>query len=218
MTEPSSASDQSRVFTADFFGRADSMPDSVFYRPTRFVNHIDDAAIEAVSAFYAELGTSGRILDLMSSWVSHLPAKPQHLCVLGLNRDELEANPLADRVVVHDLNEDPALPFEAAEFDLAVCCASVDYLVRPLEVFAQVARALKPSSAFACTFSNRCFPTKAVRGWLHATDEQRCEIVQQYFAMSGAFEPAQVEVRVPPGAGSDPLYAVWARTLSGVDH
>ena len=212
MTEGSSASNQSTTFTAEFFERADSMPDSVFYRPTRFVNHIDDVAIAAVSAFYAELGTDARVLDLMSSWVSHLPAKPEHLCVLGLNREELEANPFADRVVIHDLNDDPVLPIQDAEFDVALCCASVDYLVNPLEVFAEVARVLAPGSVFACTFSNRCFPTKAVRGWLQATDDQRCEIVRSYFAGCQAYGPAHVEARVPPGTGSDPLYAVWART------
>ena len=134
------------------------------------MTHIDDGAIAAVGALYDELGRAsgaGEVLDLMSSWVSHFEEPPRRLTVLGMNDDELAANPQAQARVVHDLNADPRLPFADDSFDAAVCCVSVDYLVRPVEVFAEVARVVRPGGPFVCTFSNRCFPTKAIRGWLH---------------------------------------------------
>ncbi len=77
---------------------------------------------------------------------------------------------MADERVVHDLNADPTLPFADESFDDVVCCVSVDYLTRPVEVFADVARVLRPGGRFVTTFSNRCFPTKAIRGWLANDD------------------------------------------------
>lgn len=198
-------------FPPGFFDRADAAPDAAFYGPPRFVTHLDDHAIAAVGDLYAELGVSGRVLDLMSSWVSHLPARPEHLTVLGMNRAELEANPMADAVVVHDLNADPTLPFDDAAFDDALCCVSIDYLTRPLEVLAETARVLRPGGRVVITFSNRCFPTKAIRGWLATDDAGHVALVRHYLTLTGGFEPPVDEVRVPPGRGHDPLYAVWAR-------
>ena len=107
-----------------------------------------------------------------------------------MNAAELAANPAAAATVVHDLNADPRLPFPDGSFDAAVCCVSVDYLVRPLEVFADVARVVRPGGPFVATFSNRCFPTKAIRGWLLTTDEQHCEIVTEYFRRAGGWDDA----------------------------
>jgi len=121
----------------------------------------------------------------------------------------------AAATVVHDLNADPRLPFGDASFDAAVCCVSVDYLTRPVEVFADVARVLKPSAPFITTFSNRCFPTKAIRGWLEATDEQHCEIVADYFRLAGAWEEPIIERRSPLFQFGDPLFAVWAHRAAG---
>src|SRR4051794_35672589 len=171
-------------FPPRFFERVDPGGDNDFYSSPRLVTHIDEGAIAAVGALYEELGVDGEVLDLMSSWVSHFQAPPRHLTVLGMNRDELDANPQAHTRVLHDLNADPALPFADDSFDDAVCCVSVDYLVRPLEVFTDVARVLRPGGRFVCTFSNRCFPTKAILGWLYADDNQRCEIVASYFRLS----------------------------------
>ena len=199
------------TFPAGFFDRADPGDDAGFYALPRFVTHIDDRAIAAVGRLYAELGVSGRVLDLMSSWVSHFETPPAHLTVLGMNAAELAANPQAAVTVVHDLNAEPRLPFGSASFDAAVCCVSVDYLIRPVEVFAEVARTLRPGGPFVCTFSNRCFPTKTIRGWLASTDEQHCEIVAHYFRATGAFDEPAVERRTPPTHFGDPLYAVWAR-------
>lgn len=201
-------------FPAGFFDRADPSDDAIFYGPPRLVTHIDDHAIAAVGAFYARLGVEGRVLDLMSSWVSHLPEQPEHLTVLGMNASELEANPMADERVIHDLNTDPGLPFPDGAFDAVVCTVSVDYLTRPIEVFSDIARVLTGGGWVACTFSNRCFPTKAIRGWLATDDAGHTAIVQRYFALAGGFGTPTAETLIPPGMGVDPLYAVWARSTS----
>jgi SAM-dependent methyltransferase len=198
------------VFPSGFFDRADERDDAVFYGAPRLVHHIDDAAVAAVTAYYGEVGVAGDVLDLMSSWVSHFTAAPAALTVLGMNAVELHANPQATDRVVHDLNADPSLPFDDASFDAAVCCVSVDYLVRPVEVFREVARVLERSAPFVCTFSNRCFPTKAIRGWLATDDATHCRIVSEYFRLAGCWTEPVVQRRTPPEHRGDPLYAVWA--------
>ena len=197
-------------FAPGFFDRADPTPDADFYRPPRFVTHIDDAAIAAVGHLYAELGLSGEILDLMGSWVSHFRVAPTALTVLGMNAEELRANRQATAAVVHDLNTVPRLPFASSSFDAVVCCVSVDYLTRPVEVFTEVARALRPGSPFVTTFSNRCFPTKAIRGWLHSSDDAHLEIVSEYFRRSNGWTEPIAQRRTPADHRGDPLYAVWA--------
>ena len=192
-----------------FFERADEQPDAEFYAVDRLVTHIDDGAIAAVGDLYAELGLGGDVLDLCSSWVSHFTSPPHRLVALGMNDAELAANHAATERVVHDLNEDPWLPFPSASFDAVTCCVSVDYLTRPLEVFAEVARVLRLGGPFVCTFSNRCFPTKAIRGWLTTDDAGHAEIVRAYFEATPGFGAAAAQHR-NPGARGDPLYAVWA--------
>lgn len=202
-------------FPLGFFDRSDSSDDAIFYRPERLLTHIDDGAIAAVGALYEELRIDGEVLDLMSSWVSHFVSVPKRLTVLGMNETELSANPLADQPVVHDLNRSPGLPFADRSFDDVVCCVSVDYLVQPLDVFAEVRRVLRPGGRFVCTFSNRCFPTKAIQGWLMLDDRQRMDLVGLYFELAGGFDPAVKDVRLP-GMQRDPLLAVWA-TVTGAD-
>lgn len=201
-------------FPPGFFDRADPSPDAVFYEPDRFVTHIDAGAIAAVTELYCELGVGGTVLDLCASWVSHLDPRPDHLVALGMNERELRANPAAHEWLVHDLNEHPELPFDDAAFDAITCCVSIDYLVRPLEVFAEAARVLRPGGVFVCTFSNRCFPTKAIRGWLATDDRGHVTIVSTYFELTPGFDPPVAEHR-NPGRPGDPLYGVWAhRTAS----
>lgn len=202
-------------FSPEFFERADPGPDPDFYSWPRLVTHIDDEAIAAVGVLYDEIGVTGEVLDLMSSWVSHFRTPPAHLTVLGMNPQELEANRMAGARVVHDLNADPKLPFAEGSFDAAVCCVSVDYLTRPVEVFAEVARVVRPGGPFICTFSNRCFPTKAIRGWLYSDDDQHREIVEQYFRLAGGWDEPRSERRTPISHRGDPLFAVWAYSASG---
>ena len=197
-------------FPPGFFDRADESGDDRFYAVDRLLTHIDDGAIAAVTELYDELGLTGEVLDLCSSWISHFSTPPQHLVALGMNAAELAANEAAAEWLVHDLNVDPSLPFADASFDAVTCCVSVDYLTRPLEVFAEVARVLRPGGLFVCTFSNRCFPTKAIRGWLGTGDQGRCTIVAVYFDAAGGFGEPVVQLRNPSTLG-DPLYAVWAQ-------
>lgn len=204
-------------FPPGFFDREDESADARFYRAPRLVTHLDDGAIAAVGALYDEVGVSGRVLDLMSSWISHLRTTPEHLVVLGLNAAELDANPQAAERIVQDLNADPVLPFPDASFDAVLCCVSVDYLVRPVEVLAEAARVLRPGAPVVLTFSNRLFPTKAVRGWLLASEDERCAIAVRYLRLAGGFGEPTASLRTPPGPDrggryrGDPLFAVVAR-------
>jgi SAM-dependent methyltransferase len=198
-------------FPDGFFARDDESRDRTFYEPVRLVTHIDDGAIAAVGALYEELGLDGDVLDLMSSWVSHFRVAPRRLVALGMNAYELTRNVQAVGGVVCDVNAAPALPFTDASFDAAVCCVSVDYLVRPLEVFREVARVVRAGGPFVCTFSNRCFPTKAIRGWLLTDDATHMQIVAEYFRRAGGWDDVRSDVRREYRPGQDPLYAVWAR-------
>ena len=205
-------------FPPGFFARHDETPDAVFYGPPRLVTHIDDAAIAAVGDLYAALGIDGsapvprRVLDLMSSWVSHFRTPPAELVVLGMNADELAANRAATEQLVHDLNADPRIPLPDGDVDAVACCVSIDYLTRPIEVLAEAGRVLRPGGLLAVTFSDRCFPTKAVRGWLATDDDQHGRVVAELVRRTGLFDEPRVQLRTPPGVG-DPLYAVTATRL-----
>ena len=200
-------------FPHGFFDRSDDSDDASFYSWPRLVTHIDAGAIAAVGALYDDLAIDGDVLDIMSSWVSHFHRPPARLTVLGMNATELAHNAQASARVVHDLNAQPTLPFAAGSFDAVVCCVSVDYLVRPVAVFRDVARVVRTGGLFVCTFSNRCFPTKAIRGWLAASDEEHCLIVAEYFRQSGRYEEPTVQRRTPREHRGDPLFAVWSRSL-----
>lgn len=198
-----------------FFERDDTSSDARFYGVPRMVTHIDAGATRAVGELYAELGVDRpdqRVLDLMSSWVSHLLRAPRELVVLGMNARELDANPLATDRVLQDLNVDPALPFADSSFDAALCCVSIDYLIHPIEVLAETARVLRPGAPVVITFSNRCFPTKAIYGWLATGDQGHAAIVVDYLCRAGGFDDPDARRRTPdPGHyAGDPLYAVVA--------
>lgn len=202
----------------EHFRRVDQSDDAHFYAEPRLVTHIDDAAIDALTQFYREaLPPGGAILDLMSSWVSHLPPDVDYARVegLGMNAAELERNPRLTGRTVHDLNRDPVLPYADDTFDAALICVSIQYLVRPVEVFTDAARVLKPGAPLIVSFSNRCFPTKAIAAWQMLDDRGHGELVGLYFRLADAFEPAQAFPLVPPGGPSDPLYVAMARTRPG---
>jgi SAM-dependent methyltransferase len=196
----------------DFFRRIDESEDELFYRSPRFVVHIDDGAIAKVGEIYARiLPEGGTILDLMSSWRSHLPERIHTAKVVGvsLNGAEMEDNPALGEIVVHNVNVNPRLPFEEGSFDGAVMTVSVQYVTRPAELFADVGRALKPHAPFVVTFSNRMFPTKAVALWHGANQHQRVAVVREYFAGSAAFEKIEtIDRSAPTDPPSDPIWAV----------
>ncbi len=200
----------------DLFRRYDSSPDEQFYTEPRLVTHIDEGAIAAVTQIYREFfPAGGAILDLMSSWVSHLPPEAAYGRVvgLGMNARELDANPRLDERVVRNLNRRPDLPFGDGEFDAAGCCVSVQYLTDPVTVFREVGRVLKPGAPFVVAFSNRCFPTKAVAVWQSLDDEGHKGLVRQYFQEAGNW--GRVETRDHRGGRwrGDPLYAVVGRSV-----
>jgi SAM-dependent methyltransferase len=200
------------LFPPAAYAREDESSDDGFYGFPRMVVHIDDGAIAALGRLYAEvLPAGGRLLDLMSSWRSHLPAgfSTGEVVGLGLNAEEMADNPQLTSHVVHDVNRDPRLPFGDGEFDGAVCAVSIQYMIHPVLVFREVRRILRPGGPFVVSFSNRCFPTKAVAVWLGSTDEQHLTLVRAYFDAAGGFAPATEEDRSP--GGGDPLFAVWAR-------
>jgi SAM-dependent methyltransferase len=193
------------------FRRYDESPDEEFYRLPRFVTHIDDRAIAAVTQLYRELfPPGGEILDLMSSWVSHLPPEVEYRRVvgLGMNEAELRRNERLDAYIVHNLNRTPQLPFGDAEFDGCGMCVSIDYLTRPVEVLREVGRVLKVGASVVITFSNRCFPTKAVAVWHQLDDRGHVRFVERYLQDAGNFRNIRSLDRSPRRLFSDPLYAV----------
>ncbi|MEJ5978987.1 methyltransferase domain-containing protein [Novosphingobium sp. PS1R-30] len=199
-------------FPPGAFDRIDEGDDSAFYAPSRLVTHIDERAIAALTACYrTELSPGDQVLDLMSSWVSHLPPELQlGECVgHGMNAEELAANPRLDAWFVQDLNRHFALPFGSARFDAALCCVSVQYLQNPVAVFTEVRRLLRPGAPFIVSFSNRCFPTKAVAIWRALDLPRHAGLVGAYAERAG-FAAVEARLLVNGGAG-DPLVAVIAR-------
>jgi SAM-dependent methyltransferase len=201
------------LYPPDAYEREDESPDAAFYGFPRKVVHIDDGAIAALGALYADvLPAGGRLLDLMSSWRSHLPATPgpREVIGLGMNAEEMGDNPQLTKSVVHDLNRDPRLPFGDGEFDGATCAVSVQYLTHPVLVFREVRRVLRPGAPFVVSFSNRCFFAKAVAVWVGTSDAQHRMLVRSYFEAAGGWSDVKDEDRSPDGNG-DPLFAVWGR-------
>jgi SAM-dependent methyltransferase len=201
------------LFPPAAYERDDESADDRFYVVPRRVVHIDDGAIAALGRLYAEaLPAGGRLLDLMSSWRSHLPAglSTGEVVGLGMNAEEMADNPQLTKSLVHDVNRDPRLPFGDEEFDGAMCAVSIQYVTHPLLVLREVRRVLRPNAPLVVSFSNRCFPTKAVAVWLGSTDPQHLNLVRSYFEAAGGWTDVTEEDRSPDGNG-DPLYAVWAR-------
>jgi SAM-dependent methyltransferase len=198
----------------DAFRRYDESPDAWFYRQPRFVTHIDDAAVAAVTELYREyFPRDGAILDLMSSWVSHLPPEVAYREVVGvgMNDAELAANPRLTRFQVQDLNKGPRLGFGDDEFDAAAICVSIQYLTRPVEVFREIARVLRANAPLVISFSNRCFPTKAVAIWQSLDDSGHADLIERYLSEAGNWHDVERLDRTPTTSGMDPLFAVVAR-------
>jgi SAM-dependent methyltransferase len=196
-------------FPPGAFARDDENDDAAFYAPARLVTHIDNQAIAALRAFYGEtIAPGSTVLDLMSSWVSHLPDDLALAAVIGqgMNHAELAANPRLTRSFVQDLNRDPALPLDEDSCDAALCCVSVQYLQQPLAVFAEVRRALKPGAPLIVSYSNRCFPTKAVAIWRSLDQRGHASLIHRYMSLAG-FGEIQAHV-LANGMHGDPLVAV----------
>ena len=214
-TVPETPDQPAVTLPEEFFQRGDPAPDQHFYTEPRYVTHIDDATIEALTALYAELIPPGaEVLDLMSSWISHLPTDVEYgrVAGLGMNEQELATNPQLADYVVHDLNERPELPFLDASFDFVINAVSVQYLTQPAAVFASIARVLRPGGLSIVAFSHRMFPTKAVAVWQQLSRDDRARLVASYHVLAGGFDDPVFLDRSPEGA--DPLWAVVARSAA----
>lgn len=196
------------------FARIDDEPDELFYEPPRLVHHIDDHAVAALTEFYRRvLPPGGIVLDLMSSWVSHLPPEIDYAEVIGhgMNEEELAANPRLSRHFVQNLNRDPVLPLADASVDAATICVSIQYLQQPLHVLREVARVLRRGGLVAISFSNRCFWTKAVAIWRGLDDVGHARLVELYLRHAGFKEIATHRLAEWIEDEQDPLLAVVGR-------
>ena len=209
-------------FSDDPYLRSDDTIDSEFYSRPRYINHLDESAQAELKSVYNDLiPTSGEILDLMSSVNSHIDGRlnMKKITGLGLNKEELEANPVLDEIIIHDINKDQRLPFDDASFDSVVCSLSIEYITQPSELFDEAARILRPGGRFIISFSNRWFPTKAVQVWNNLHDFERIGLVMEHFIESAHFSdintyslrglprPVDDKHNIPL---SDPIYVVWA--------
>jgi SAM-dependent methyltransferase len=199
------------------FAKLDGEEDEIFYEPARLVCHIDDGAIAALTRFYrAALPAGGVLLDLMSSWVSHLPPEIAYAEVIGhgMNAEELAANPRLERWFVQNLNRDPRLPLADRSIDAAMICVSIQYLQRPAEVLREVARVLRPGAPVVIAFSNRCFWTKAVAIWRALDDAGHAKLVELYLRQAGFAEIETHRLAEWVEDESDPMTAVVGRAPS----
>ncbi|MEJ2040736.1 MAG: methyltransferase domain-containing protein [Desulfosarcinaceae bacterium] len=210
-------------FSGHPFERDDVEPDALFYENPRLVQHLDDTALDVVREVHGRFLRNGmHALDLMSSWQTHLPEglMLERLAAIGLNAVELSKNEALTDWTISDLNANPVLPYATSSFDAVLCALSVEYLIHPLEVFAEVARVLKPGGAFVVTFSNRWFPPKAIGIWKELHDFERMGLVLEYFLAGGRYGGLQTYslrgLERPRNdqywgktAHSDPVYAVW---------
>lgn len=212
-------------FAENAFDRKDERPDDRFYDSPRFVQHIDDTAIEMVRHTYGRFLTAGmRVLDLMSSWQSHVPTHDplESLAGLGMNSEELKRNRQLTEFTVQDLNVNKVLPYADDTFDAVLNTVSVEYLTDPMAIFKEVARVLRPGGRFIVTFSNRWFPPKVVKIWEELHDFERMGLVLEYFMRSGGFTNLNTysirglprphtDKYYPDLLTSDPVYAVWGQ-------
>ncbi|NJK40909.1 MAG: class I SAM-dependent methyltransferase [Acaryochloridaceae cyanobacterium SU_2_1] len=207
--------------------KLDPTNDQRFYEVPRFVTHVDDGFIEQLTRLYGQyLQPNSHILDLMSSWVSHLPSDLEFARVVGqgLNAEELAKNPRLDEYFVQDLNQDLVLPFQDQSFDAVLMAVSVQYLQYPEAIFREIHRLLKPQAVVIISFSNRMFYQKAIQAWREGTEAERVTLVESYLKSVPGFSAPETIVnpmiRSAPllpwlGWGSgDPFYAIAARRVT----
>jgi SAM-dependent methyltransferase len=196
------------------FDKIDVEEDEIFYEPARLVYHIDEHAVTALTDFYRTvLPARAVVLDLMSSWVSHLPPEIAYAEVIGhgMNAAELAANSRLSRWFTQNLNRDPRLPLVDHGLDAAIICVSIQYLQKPVAVLREVARVLRPGGSLVVSFSNRCFWTKAVAIWRALDDNGHAHLVEHYLRHAG-FERIETH-RLAEWVEdvSDPMSAVVGR-------
>ena len=207
----------SQPLPPEYFQRQDETPDTLFYQVPRLVTHIDDATIAALTQFYRQqLPPQSHLLDLMSSWISHLPEEVTYARVagLGMNCEELEHNPRLSDFAVHDLTAQPQLPYADACFDAVLNVVSIQYQTHPVEVCKDICRVLRPGGQHIVAMSHRLFPTKAIAAFHHFSPQERVDLVMRYFEQAGGFALPIFVDRSP--ADADPLWIVVAQRLDGL--
>jgi SAM-dependent methyltransferase len=190
------------------FTRQDGSADELFYAEPRFVTHIDNETIEAITGYYRDHLKSGdAVLDLMSSWISHLPSEIafSRVAGLGMNEEELAANPRLDDWVVHDLNQQPVMPYDASSFDAVMIVVSIQYLTKPQDVFEEILRTLKPGGKCIVAMSHRLFPTKAIYAFTSMAPPDRFNFVRHTMTKAG-FTDINFDDRSPESA--DPCWII----------
>ncbi|MEI6443502.1 MAG: class I SAM-dependent methyltransferase [Nostocales cyanobacterium ELA583] len=205
--------------------KLDDSDDQLFYNYPRFVTHVDEGFIQQLTDLYNQrLEANTRILDLMSSWVSHLPTDIDfaHVEGHGLNAEELARNPQLNHYFVQNINTNPQLPFPDQDFHAVINCVSVQYIQYPEAIFSEIHRVLKPGGIAIVSFSNRMFFQKAIQAWRDGSEAFRVELVKGYFSSVPGFTTPEVisSTSTTPSflqwlgvAGGDPLYAVIAQRL-----
>ncbi|NET71836.1 MAG: class I SAM-dependent methyltransferase [Sphaerospermopsis sp. SIO1G2] len=200
--------------------KLDDTDDKLFYDYPRFVTHVDEGFIQQLTDLYRQrLQPNTRILDMMSSWVSHLPEEMEfdHVEGHGLNAEELARNPRLNHYFVQNINTQPQLPLADASFDAVLNCVSVQYIQYPEAVFAEIYRVLKPGGIAIFSFSNRMFYQKAIQIWRDASESSRVKLVKGYFASGSGFSTPEVVENKSAAPnflqwlglpGGDPFYAV----------
>ena len=206
-------------------GKLDPSNDQEFYKFPRFVTHVDQGFIDQLTNLYRErLQPQTRILDLMSSWVSHLPDKVEfdHIEGHGMNLEELVKNTRLDHYFLQNLNDNPKLPLEDNDFSAVLIAVSVQYLQYPEAIFSEIHRILKPGGIVIVSFSNRMFYQKAISAWRDGTDAMRIQLVKNYFRSISGFSKPEVIMNVSslPSflqmlgiVGDDPFYAVISQKV-----
>jgi len=205
----------------DFF-RADSNDDQIFYTLPKFVYHIDEPAVAALTQYYRNnIRPKSNILDICSSWVSHYPLEfPKtmgNICATGINPLELQFNDqLTGGYKAADLNKDPKIPYDDNSFDVVTCVVSIDYLIEPIQVLKEVHRVLRPGGKVIISQSNRCFPSKAIAMWLSMNDRQHLELINAYFQYAGGFKERKaydITATLPDNGYRDPMFIVEAEKV-----
>merc|ERR1712137_1084801 len=203
----------------DDFARINETDDSTMYSFPRFVTHLDDSSILALTDLYTaafstvEQGFS--VLDLCSSWTSHFPHKllnGARVVVHGMNDLELQHNRQATERHKQDLNLNPMLPWEGNSFDFATMAMSVQYLTNPQVVFSELHRVLKLGGMAIISYSNRCFIEKAVKIWANEVydGEGHAHIIRNYFLNNpenGWMKLSSIDMSPKTG---DPVWVVTA--------
>lgn len=202
--------------------KLDQSNDTDFYSFPRFVTHVDEGFIDQLTNLYRQrLQPQTRILDLMSSWVSHLPDDLEfaHVEGHGMNGEELAKNPQLNHYFIQNLNLNPKFPLEDHTFDAVLIAVSVQYLQYPEAIFTEIQRILKPEGIVIVSFSNRMFYQKAIAAWRDGTELSRIQQVKSYFQSVPGFSQPEVIAKTSPlpsflqmlgVIATDPFYAVIA--------